>query len=196
MNPHRLCLRTLFGCSAAAVLVMTAMILRERQPFARMIEAAQRAPTRPIEGRLAGFPYRPKVLTINSNSSRAEPRLRGVAASVIESADANSNSIHERGIAQLLRNDAAGAVESFQRALRAAPRDASAWNDLSAAFIDQARLEDSPQQCASALSAADHAIAIDPRAPAAQFNRATALDHLGILAAAIRAYDDYLLIEP
>src|SRR5437660_3745382 len=197
MNPHRLGLRTLIACIAVTgVVIMTVKVLRERQPFPRLIAAAQRAPTRPIEGRLAGFPYRPKVLTIKSNSSRAEPRLRGVAASVLESGDANSNSIHDRGIAQLLRNDAHGAVQSLQRAVLEAPRDATAWSDLSAAFIDQARLEDSPQQCASALAAANHAIAIDPSAPAAQFNRAIALDHLGILPAAIRAYDDYLLTEP
>jgi len=191
--------RVITVCTAfAALAIVVITMVRERRPFARMIASAENESTRATEGRIIGFPYRPVAAHqgVPKSSNKATARVRGVAASVLESTSANDRSLHDRGIAQLLRGDTAGATSLLEAAARQTPQDPVAWNDLAAAYIEAAQKEDSPQRYASALAATDRAREIDAALPAARLNRAIALEHLGIVPAAVRAYDDYLIIEP
>ncbi|HXA15941.1 MAG TPA: CHAT domain-containing protein [Thermoanaerobaculia bacterium] len=161
----------------------------------RMIAAAEKA--RAVEGYITGFPYHPAEVA--QEGKAAQPslhRIRGIASGLAESTPADDASLHTRGVAQLLASDPGGAIASFRRELTLKPRDAQTSNDLAAAYIEQGSKQKSPDRYASALAAADAAITIDPALAAAHFNRALALEHLGIVQASVREYERYAAIEP
>jgi tetratricopeptide (TPR) repeat protein len=161
----------------------------------RMIAAAEKA--RAVEGYIAGFPYHPAEVAQEGKAVQPSlHRIRGIASGLAESTPADDASLHTRGVAQLLASDPGGAIASFRRELTLKPRDAQTSNDLAAAYIEQGSKQKSTDRYASALAAADAAIAIDPALAAAHFNRALALEHLGIVQASVREYERYAAIEP
>jgi CHAT domain-containing protein/tetratricopeptide (TPR) repeat protein len=72
--------------------------------------------------------------------------------------------------------------------------DAAVWNDLAAAYIARAQQADSPALLADAVAAADAALDIDKNYPEALFNRAVALERLGLRDAAREAWKTYLRV--
>jgi CHAT domain-containing protein/tetratricopeptide (TPR) repeat protein len=186
---------TVITICTAVVIAATIVVIRERQPMLRMIAAAKNA--RAVEGYLSGFPYHP--VDVTQKGKPVQPslhRLRGIAAGLAESTSVDSVSLHSRGIAQLLTSDTGRAIESLRQELRLEPRSVQTWSDLAAAYIEEGSKQKSPDRYASALAAADAAIAVDPAFPAAHFNRALALEHLGIVPAAMREYENYIAAEP
>ncbi len=186
---------TVVSICTAVVIAAATIVIRERQPMRRMIAAAKKA--RAVEGYISGFPYHP--VDVTQKGKAVQPslhRIRGIAAVIAESPSVDDTSLHTRGIAQLLTNQTGGAIESLKRELRLKPHDVQTWNDLAAAYIEEGNEQKSPDRYASALAAADSAIAVDPAFPAAHFNRALALEHLGIVPAAMREYDHYIATEP
>jgi len=186
---------TVVGICTVVVIAATIFVIRERQPMRRLIASAQKA--RAVEGYLSGFPYHPE--DVRQKGKPAQPslhRLRGIASGLAETTSTDSGSLHTRGIAQLLTNDTGRAIESLKQELRLEPSSVETWNDLAAAYIDEGSKQKSPDRYASALAAADAAIAVDPAFPAAHFNRALALEHLGIVPAAMREYENYITTEP
>jgi len=186
---------TVVSICTVVIIAATIIVTRERQPMRRLIASAKKA--RAVEGYLSGFPYHPVDVTVKGKSAQPSlHRLRGIAAGVAEGTSGDGDSLHIRGIAQLLTGDTGSAIESLKRELRLEPRNVQTWNDLAAAYIEEGSKQKSPDRYASALAAADSAIAVDPSFPAAHFNRALALENLGIVPAAMREYEHYIATEP
>src|SRR6185369_7184879 len=62
--------------------------------------------------------------------------------------------------------------------------DASAWVDLSAAHLAACVKDAEYEQCLDSIVAADHALAMTSRNAVARFNRAVAIEQLGLVAEA------------
>ena len=81
------------------------------------------------------------------------------------------------------------AIDALERFART---DAGAMSDVAAAYYVRAQRKDQPSDFLLALEAADQAIAAAPELPAARFNRALALEALGLTEEAIAAWDEFL----
>jgi len=68
------------------------------------------------------------------------------------------------------------------------------WTDVAAAYCVRARREKRSADYLDALQAANHAIVATPQLPATRFNRALALENLGLTDEAITAWDDFLSV--
>jgi len=68
-----------------------------------------------------------------------------------------------------------------------------AWTDVAAAYC--VRAQSHASDYLNALDAADQAVRQSPQLPAARFNRALALEKLGLIDDAISAWDDFLAID-
>ena len=125
------------------------------------------------------------------------PALAELAA-MDESADPDS--LHASALAALLWWDPAEgaadrAVASLARAARLSPRPAPLLVDLSAAHLARAERTDNPRDLVAALEHAALALEEEPGNQAALFNRALALQAMGIDGQARRAWDDYLAAD-
>ncbi|HEV7766836.1 MAG TPA: CHAT domain-containing protein [Thermoanaerobaculia bacterium] len=74
--------------------------------------------------------------------------------------------------------------------------DALSWSDLSAASIAQASKRNAPALLVDAIAAADASIALKPELPQALFNRALAIERLGLRDAAATGWRAFLTVEP
>lgn len=153
-----------------------------RDPIARVRRIAASMHTRSYEGRLHDFPH------ARFDRSRGHAAAAGISIALKAEAerlarrDADADVLHARGVTALLQNNPREAVRLLTLAAKASPRDAAMWNDLAAALIARAALEDHAPARASAEGAfatANEALALDPTSPTARFNRAAALDLLG-----------------
>ena len=100
-----------------------------------------------------------------------------------------------RGLAHLVEGEGAYAVAALDRARIAGEPSADLRADLAAAYL-QVSVEDGDREAAQeALAWAVQALEVEPRHPAAGFNRALALEALGLPGQAIRAWDDYLRMD-
>jgi CHAT domain-containing protein/tetratricopeptide (TPR) repeat protein len=84
------------------------------------------------------------------------------------------------GVAQFFAGQPDAAIESLRASARL--RDASVrdWSDLAAVLLECGTTEDDPRQLGEALAAADRALERKPSMIEAQYNRAVALDALGL----------------
>jgi tetratricopeptide (TPR) repeat protein len=183
------------AAAAIVALVTTSLLLRrDGDPRAQLIAAAPRD-HRFVEARLFGFPWaRLQLPTRGLASADADPaelKLRGAAGNVL----ASTAPQHARGVALLLIGHGAEAVVELEAATVAHPKDAAVWNDLAAARDASALSTGRRSLFASALAAANRALALDPQSPAALFNRALILEHLGRQADARAAYERYLAAD-
>ncbi|HEX7180909.1 MAG TPA: CHAT domain-containing protein [Thermoanaerobaculia bacterium] len=108
---------------------------------------------------------------------------------------------HDRRLYGLLRLAMArkGGFVATARGLEAEARsadDAGLWVDASAAFYLAATAEDLPGLLSPALAASERALELDPRNPAAAFNRALILEALALRSEAREAWQDFLSFEP
>jgi|ERR1041385_1698378 tetratricopeptide (TPR) repeat protein len=177
-------------CAAAAAWFIT----RWRDPLDRVRRAAAAAPTRPIEGQLADFAYAP-YRAIRSDVAEVDPRLRVEAERLVHGGGGNARAWHARGVASLILGDDANAVTMLQKAIALSPQNASYWSDLAAARV-AAGTHGDQTELRNAASAASRAEAIDPSLVSAPFNHALALEHLGDLRGAARAYERCLTLRP
>ena len=184
---------------AAAVTLLSLIGLwrvmqRPAHPLDPLRRAAALALLRPVEGRLDAFPYAPYPSARSSVTARNTALNREAArASRIGGDDAAA--WHARGIAALMLNQQREAVVMLDRSVHMAPLNAVFWNDLSVAHAAAAET-DGAAEWRAAQRAAEQAISVDRSHAAAYFNRALALDHLGVCRAAVQAYDQFLLLEP
>jgi tetratricopeptide (TPR) repeat protein len=159
-----------------------------RKPYAHLI-------SRPIEGRLSGFPYVPRI----TNRGADEPDdnltiLQGAAAEVTELRGNDSGTLHARGVALLLgdKQTAGDALAPLQAAVAREPENADYQSDLAAALI--AAGQNDPTKLQRAVEVCDHALRINPRSQDALFNRAVALQLMNPPEAAA-AYKRYLAVD-
>ena len=166
--------------SLLAIGVVAAVIwigdARNSDPLARLVSAASRLRVRPIEGRLGhGFPWAAREVVRGGTIVDTEAmRFRAVAAEVAR--DGTSPAI--RGLGLLLAGETTGAVALLKDA---APNDPDAAADLAAAYLELGVIRGTLLFAIDALVAADHALTDTPGHSAARFNRAIALERLGLL---------------
>ncbi|MEA2163487.1 MAG: Tetratricopeptide repeat [Thermoanaerobaculia bacterium] len=204
---------------AASIIVVVGaglLVIKERQyPLAGAIKAASGVSSRPIEARLNGFPYAPKIT--NRGEAETDPTTLPLEIEVLKLLDlrgSDAKTLHAVGVANLIevsfvRVDAqaneearkeasdrikwyrAKALQNLRAASAAAPDNYQYKSDLAAALIeipDSGNLDLAIAQC-------DQAIHINRNFPDAWFNRAKALELLGRTSDAIKAYDSYLAID-
>ncbi|MDQ3281809.1 MAG: CHAT domain-containing protein [Acidobacteriota bacterium] len=159
-----------------------------------LADAAAELPKRPIHARLAGFPYVPLRHARGRASARVDIKIDAIASEILHTNATRAT--RERALAQLLRNDRENAVMTLEELIRTSPADAILWTDLAAARYELGTSTNDTLMLAQALAAADESLRIDPRRPEAHFNRALALEKLGLTQHASRAADDLRLVEP
>ena len=106
-------------------------------------------------------------------------RLRGIAGETL----LTSRDPHDVAVARLIAGDTSAAIDTF-RGASGKSNDADFWNDYAVACITRSDELDDPTLAIDAVSACDHALAIDTRNAAAHFNRGLALTRLGLLTSA------------
>jgi hypothetical protein len=191
--------------AAAAVLTLAVRtIMPERLPrwlggttpesrLAALMAAASRSPTRFTSGRLTGFPYAPSTQLTRGGAERAAPPEIRIAAAEVEQrigASETAADLAALGVAHLASGDREGAVASLAKAATMTPENAQIQNDLAAAYLARARDQDGDY--GSALAAAERALAAADPPVEALFNRAVALEQMGLREPAARAWQDYL----
>lgn len=191
--------------AAAAVVtavIATPLVLRTmRSPetqMARLIGAAPRQ-HRSIEARLSGFPWaqlRPPDRG-NAVTDPADLQLQGAVGDVLEATQdrQSPDSLHARGAAYLLIGSHTEAITALRQAAQAS-NDPRAWNNLAAAHLAVAVVDERPSELPLALAAIDRALALDPESNESLFNRALTLERLGIRDQARKAWQHYLSLDP
>lgn len=177
------------GVTAAAIAIGS--LLLRPSPAETLARSAAAESWRPL-GRLSGFSYAPRPR--HSAASQPPFHLRYVAQNVI--AQRGAEEPHVRGVAELLAGKSRLAVATLTALASRDAHNATYWSDLAAARLEDAATSDDVLTIAQSLAAADHALNIDPEQPEGLFNRALALDALGLRFAAKDAWRRYLAIDP
>jgi tetratricopeptide (TPR) repeat protein len=195
------------AAAAVVVLLSAAAVLwrviprRESSTLAPLIAASAAVDHRLVEPRLYGFrwtAYRGPVRAAEDDRTPGHLKILGAAGDVLQRAgnDGSAEAAHAAGVASLLIADPAAAIERLKVAVGKKSEDATAWSDLAAAHYEIAVRLGRASDLTEALSAADHALKLDPRLPEALFNRALVLDRLGRIEEARPAWQRYLDVDP
>jgi len=187
-----------------------------RHPAGIEALASALGPVRTIEPRLAGsFGFSPcqpepgpqpvvRRVRCASPAMLGAPARRelAVAAQQIRRQAARRPSaatLHAEGLLDLLLSrdgrDVERSVRLLERARTAAPTDAQIVSDLAAGYLVRAAARNDALDLALALDAAEHAVGAAPALPAAQFNRALALEQLALVSEARAAWTAYLALD-
>ncbi|MEO8379530.1 MAG: CHAT domain-containing protein [Acidobacteriota bacterium] len=145
---------------------------------------------RPIEGRLTGISYAPRKSTIAESDLAS---LHAVAAAFLSEHDREP---HASAVALLLFGKPAEAVDRLERLTKLHADDPNVWSDLAAARLQAGSVSDDPKTIALALVASNRALELQPAHEAALFNRALALDALGLRFASADAWRLYVATDP
>jgi CHAT domain-containing protein len=169
-----------------------------RRPFdpIRSLTEAVRLDAREIEPRLAGgfhwAPFDPQ----RHDQMSPSYKLASTVAVVLSGGTAPASSPTSRavGVADLLAGRTRKAISVLALAAESEqdPRD---WSDLSAAYYTSAERYAATELLADALAAADRALELDAMLPEALFNRALALERLGLRDDARQAWEQYLTTD-
>lgn len=162
-----------------------------RAEVADLVEAV--GERRPIEGRLSGgfrWGLAPDpVRATRSGMSDTPSDLWGAVARIAERATSGQpGDLAALGTAHLAIANVEPALSALEQAVALDNRSAFAWSDLSAAYLARAKTTGSAVDIARALEAAERALALDTEMPEALFNRALALERLGMAHHAIEAW--------
>lgn len=184
-------MRWLAAIVGVAAIAAAFVLFHDRgSPATRLLRTAASQQWRPVEARLAGFEYVPRgknIVTADSFSG-----LHTVAAAVL--ADPHREP-HTMAVATLLYGKSTEAVRALESLVAREPKNASYWSDLAAARLEDGANSDDARMSALALSATDRALALQSAQPEALFNRALALDALGLRFAAADAWRRYLEVD-
>jgi tetratricopeptide (TPR) repeat protein len=110
-------------------------------------------------------------------------------------ANRTPQTLHTFGVANLIMGEIDRAVPLLEQAVNQQSPDARMLNDLSSAYLARAARDKSQQDAAKALAAVGRALAIEPMLSEAVFNRALALERLGLVDEARTAWNEYLKID-
>ena len=192
--------------AALVIGVIGLTVFRERiasgpsSSLARLIELAPRS-ARPVEPRLSGgfvwAAYRGPMRASEGDADPQRMRLIGTAGEIVAEADRDRGGDAQRaaGVALLVIDKPAQAIERLRAAVQASPNDAVAWSDLAAAQYAAALHSARPSLLPEALVSADRALRLDSGLAEARFNRALVLERLGLTSEAKRAWQNYLAID-
>jgi CHAT domain-containing protein/tetratricopeptide (TPR) repeat protein len=161
----------------------------ERSAAAEWLLSQRDARIRTIEPRLSGgFAWAP----LRNETSRER-----LLASVLDAKRAALRGEpvfedrHAGGVALLLSGHIRQALAELSE-IAASANDASAWNDLAAAYHEAALRYDAPELFSDALASCDRALAHNAQFPEALFNRALMIERLGLRTDARKAWVRYL----
>ncbi len=154
---------------------------------------------RTIEARLTGgFKYGPLRSAVRSGNSSSYNLSLMAAAGELQRAATDTptdENLHALGLAQLLVGQPVAAVASLEQALAGNPSNARYLSDLAAARLAVGEASGETRRLAEAVDAAQRALRIDPGLFEAQFNLALALERLGAVDPARRAWEQYLTLD-
>lgn len=193
------------ACAAAAAIACALLAVASRvvpsappaSPTALLVDAA--AGYRLTDARVSGgFAFAPHRSHDTPSARVHEPRLVAAAGYVRAhvAADFGAPARRNAGVAALLIGDVHEAIASLSIAVLSAPDDATAANDLAAAYYERAiraaRADDLP----AALDAVERALRLQPALLEAWFNRALVITALGLRDEARDAWRDYQRRDP
>jgi CHAT domain-containing protein len=187
--------RSLMYCPTVLMLVFTGggAVMPSRITSAtykvkeRLAAIATRMPYRHFDGAVSNFAWRPFQAKPIELRPCPKPLKRSRTRDELCRKRA-PEAKHLCGLAALFDEDWHAAADSLHEATELAPQNAVYWSDLAVAFEAIGRAERDSQQFVAALAASDRALRLRPDFDLALFNRATALELLGLTLPAIRAY--------
>lgn len=189
----------LAAVAAAVIIAVIAFpLLRRRDDAMSRLVTLAPSSARIVEPRLSGgfawAPYRGPMRSADSPADAERLKLGGAAGDAIERAlrDGSEQAQHAAGIALVLVDQPAQAVDRLGRVAEQSPNDVHVWSDLAAARYAAAVELQRPLLLPEALTAADRALRIDPKSAEALFNRALILEHLGLTGEARKGWLRYL----
>ena len=174
----------LVGCAlaAGAWFLRTAKAESSRESgLTALAQAADAAPYRVVEGRLTGFAHKPR-------GAAALPREVVPAVLMARSPSDAVEARHADGVRRLLLGDVDRSIELLEQAAALNRADPAILNDLSVAYLERASRHGGARDLVDAFERSDHAARLDPTFTAAVFNRALAVERLGLRADAIEAW--------
>jgi tetratricopeptide (TPR) repeat protein len=192
VRPYRGMLRVYAAAAAVVAIAAAVLVLHRKTPLQQLTAAAAAMDVRPVDGWLLGFPHRARI---RSRAAQATPDptapLRAAAARLLDEDDDSSDAgaRRARAIALLVNGKEQAAIGALEDVVREHDQDAAAWSDLAAAHQHTGRMRENPHEFVLALAAADRALAIDRNMPEALFNRAVALESLGLGDASRAAFE-------
>lgn len=163
--------------------------------LARTVSRSERV----VEARFSGpFPWAPLRRPELPKNAEQSAELEAAAGRLLSDGDRTRSheTLRAAGIARVLLGSPEDGVRRLERVCHADPRDAEAWNDLSAARYTLAVDRNDPELLPAALSAADRALRLSPSLTSARFNRALVLTHLGMRNTAMEAWRSARETEP
>ncbi|HWI16096.1 MAG TPA: hypothetical protein VNT81_00005, partial [Vicinamibacterales bacterium] len=163
--------------------------------IARLAESV--ASERPIEARLARFPYAPLASTTRGASEGSRNLSLIASAGEIQRQAGTSQSPEVQkawAAAQILTGDLDGATNLLTQLLTQAPEDASLHSDLAAALLERVA-RGGVERLPLALDHASQATRLDPRLPEAAFNYALALELSHLVPQAVTEWRRFMTIE-
>jgi CHAT domain-containing protein len=206
----RIRLATVGGLLASAIGVLLVVRLpwagwldgwRRTQALSSLVEAV--GDRRFAEPRLTGG-FRHGSLSSVTRSESGEkpnvaesPRVLAAAAQLQESAerDPTPEALGALGVVHLVRGKVDEAIEALEEASQGAPQNPRLWTDLSAAELVRGEREGHRADLARGLDAAARAVQLEPSSAEAHFNRALALERLGLREQSRRAWEEYHRVD-
>lgn len=199
-----------WGAVAAAVMVIAVgggwFWNVSRDPKASMASATAKVSNRPVEPRLSGFDYVPRVSKRGGDDGETDVpvlQLQEKAADVLERHGDSPKIVQAKGVAHLLlaatsdgndnidiQSERREAIAALEAAANREPRNAGFQNDVAVALLSTG----DPKQRDLAIVYLDKALAIDSRNPEALFNRALALRDRNPKEATA-AFNRYLIVD-
>ncbi len=193
-----LVLRWLAAAVAVVLLVCSALtLIRTRRPVVA-VEALQALvaaqPDRVIEPRLSLLRvYRPLARSRGQATHPLGLQIRVAADRVVMTAPEAAKYRSARATAYLVAGDTTSAVRELSLAGESSPDVAA---DLAAALLIESDRTGDIEIAIDALDAADDAVRLDPAFPPALFNRALALERIGLLSEAREEWRHYTRVDP
>jgi CHAT domain-containing protein/tetratricopeptide (TPR) repeat protein len=177
--------------AAAALAVTAGCGDRASNPVAVVASTAAKIRGGREAGRLsAPFPYVPRGGGSDSDIMTRR-RLYRLAQAIPRTSREDLRAV---GVAQLLSGRSSEAIPLLEQ-VALTSNAADGWSDLAAAHLGAFQRTGRVLELIDALAAADQALAAAPGHPAALFNRATALQGLGLLQDAIEAWEKALSVD-
>jgi tetratricopeptide (TPR) repeat protein len=164
--------------------------------------AAAAGDLRPTEGRLATeighAPFAAAESTAAGPTLRGGPQDSGLDARVRRAlaTERSAALLGTLALRLLLAGRPESALEALDEALGLTPNDPALWSDSAAAWLARPAPWGDPEAPARALEAATRACELAPGHPAARFNRAVALERLGLRLQATSAWREYRAVDP
>jgi CHAT domain-containing protein len=154
---------------------------------------------RAIDARITGgFAYGPlRTPTRGGAPPSANLSLLAVAGAVLKRVETGpiSTDLWTLGVTNVLLGRYDAAVRDLDDALAALPPNAQLYSDSASARLARAGSDGKVEDLARAVDAAERALAIDSALLEARFNKAVALERLGLTDEAIEAWSEYLAAD-